>query len=125
MSKVSIIGAYNTKFGSLIDVKDMISFKKKTDQKSFYDLIIEADFEHGLDVMRLRILAESLAEERAELLALLGAPAQVGSLLADAIRVERVGVVEPGLGAEVRTKPFRFLEYRVGHRLELAAHAEA
>lgn len=42
MSKVSIIGAYNTKFGSLIDVKDMISFKKKTDQKSFYELIIEA-----------------------------------------------------------------------------------
>lgn len=42
MSKVSIIGAYNTKFGSLIDVKDMISFKKKIDQKSFYDLIIEA-----------------------------------------------------------------------------------
>jgi acetyl-CoA C-acetyltransferase len=42
MSKVSIVGAYNTKFGSLIDVKDMISFKKKTDTKSFYDLIIEA-----------------------------------------------------------------------------------
>ncbi len=31
MSKVSIIGAYNTKFGALVDVKDMISFKKKTD----------------------------------------------------------------------------------------------
>jgi acetyl-CoA C-acetyltransferase len=42
MSKVSIVGAYNTKFGSLIEVKDMISFKKKTDTKSFYDLIIEA-----------------------------------------------------------------------------------
>ncbi|HNV69427.1 MAG TPA: propanoyl-CoA acyltransferase, partial [Candidatus Ozemobacteraceae bacterium] len=42
MSKVSIIGAYNTKFGSLIEVKDMISFKKKIDVKSFYDLIIEA-----------------------------------------------------------------------------------
>lgn len=42
MSKVSIIGAYNTKFGSLIEVKDMISFKKKTDVNSFYDLIIEA-----------------------------------------------------------------------------------
>jgi acetyl-CoA C-acetyltransferase len=42
MSKVSIIGAYNTKFGSLVDVKDMISFKKKIDTKSFYDLIIEA-----------------------------------------------------------------------------------
>lgn len=42
MSKVSIVGAYNTKFGSLIEVKDMISFKKKTDVKSFYDLIIEA-----------------------------------------------------------------------------------
>lgn len=42
MSKVSIVGAYNTKFGSLIDVKDMVSFKKKIDTKSFYDLIIEA-----------------------------------------------------------------------------------
>ena len=42
MSKVSIIGAYNTKFGSLIEMKDMISFKKKIDQKSFYELIIEA-----------------------------------------------------------------------------------
>jgi len=42
MSRVSIVGAYNTKFGSLIDVKDMISFKKKIDQKSFYDLIVEA-----------------------------------------------------------------------------------
>lgn len=42
MSKVSIIGAYNTQFGSLIEVKDMISFKKKIDKKSFYDLIIEA-----------------------------------------------------------------------------------
>ena len=42
MSKVSIVGAYNTKFGSLIDVKDMISFKKKTDRQSFYDLIVEA-----------------------------------------------------------------------------------
>ncbi len=42
MSKVSIVGAYNTKFGSLVDVKDMISFKKKTDVASFYDLIIEA-----------------------------------------------------------------------------------
>ncbi len=42
MSKVSIVGAYNTKFGSLVDVKDMISFKKKTDRQSFYDLLIEA-----------------------------------------------------------------------------------
>lgn len=42
MSKVSIVGAYNTKFGSLIEVKDMISFKKKIDVNSFYDLIIEA-----------------------------------------------------------------------------------
>jgi acetyl-CoA C-acetyltransferase len=42
MSKVSIVGAYNTKFGSLVDVKDMVSFKKKTDKASFYDLIIEA-----------------------------------------------------------------------------------
>jgi acetyl-CoA C-acetyltransferase len=42
MSKVSIIGAYNTKFGSLIEIKDMISFKKKIDIKSYYDLIIEA-----------------------------------------------------------------------------------
>jgi acetyl-CoA C-acetyltransferase len=42
MSNVSIIGAYNTKFGSLIEVKDMISFKKKNDVHSFYDLIIEA-----------------------------------------------------------------------------------
>lgn len=42
MSKVSIIGAYNTKFGSHVDVKDMISFKRKTDTKSFYDMIIEA-----------------------------------------------------------------------------------
>jgi acetyl-CoA C-acetyltransferase len=42
MSKVSIIGAYNTKFGSHIEVKDMISFKKKIDTKSFYDMIIEA-----------------------------------------------------------------------------------
>ncbi len=42
MSKVSIVGAYNTQFGALVDVKDMISFKKKTDTKSFYDLIIEA-----------------------------------------------------------------------------------
>lgn len=42
MSKVSIIGAYNTKFGALIDVKDMISFKKKTDVHSLYDLIVEA-----------------------------------------------------------------------------------
>jgi acetyl-CoA C-acetyltransferase len=42
MSKVSIVGAYNTKFGAHIDVKDMISFKKKTDTKSFYDMIIEA-----------------------------------------------------------------------------------
>lgn len=42
MSKVSIIGAYNTKFGAHIEVKDMVSFKKKIDTKSFYDLIIEA-----------------------------------------------------------------------------------
>jgi acetyl-CoA C-acetyltransferase len=42
MSKVSIIGAYNTKFGQLVDVKDMVSFKKKTDKASLYDLIIEA-----------------------------------------------------------------------------------
>jgi acetyl-CoA C-acetyltransferase len=42
MSKVSILGAYNTKFGALVDVKDMISFKKKTDTKSLYDLIVEA-----------------------------------------------------------------------------------
>lgn len=42
MSKVSIVGAYNTKFGSLVEVKDMVSFKKKIDQKSYYDLIIEA-----------------------------------------------------------------------------------
>lgn len=42
MSKVSIIGAYNTKFGALIDVKDMISFKRKIDTASFYDLIVEA-----------------------------------------------------------------------------------
>ncbi|MBF0410345.1 MAG: propanoyl-CoA acyltransferase [Candidatus Riflebacteria bacterium] len=42
MSKVSIIGAYNTKFGALIEVKDMISFKKKIDTNSYYDLIIEA-----------------------------------------------------------------------------------
>ncbi len=42
MSKVSIIGAYNTKFGSLVEVKDRISFKQKVDQKTFYDLIIEA-----------------------------------------------------------------------------------
>ena len=42
MSNVSILGAYNTKFGSLVDVKDMISFKKKTDRQSFYDLIFEA-----------------------------------------------------------------------------------
>ncbi len=42
MSKVSIVGAYNSKFGSLIEVKDMVSFKKKIDKNSFYDLIIEA-----------------------------------------------------------------------------------
>ncbi len=42
MSKVSIIGAYNSKFGALIEVKDMISFKKKIDKASFYDLIVEA-----------------------------------------------------------------------------------
>jgi acetyl-CoA C-acetyltransferase len=42
MSKVSIVGAHNTKFGSLVDVKDMISFKKKTDRASYYDLIVEA-----------------------------------------------------------------------------------
>src|SRR5512145_2344409 len=42
MSKVSIIGAYNTKFGSHIEIKDMISFKKKIDTKSYYDMIIEA-----------------------------------------------------------------------------------
>ncbi len=42
MSKVSIIGAYNTKFGAHIEVKDMISFKKKIDTKSYYDMIIEA-----------------------------------------------------------------------------------
>ncbi len=42
MSRVSIVGAYNTKFGSLIDVKDMISFKKKIDRASFYDLVVEA-----------------------------------------------------------------------------------
>lgn len=42
MSNVSIIGAYNSKFGAFVDVKDMISFKKKTDTKSYYDLIIEA-----------------------------------------------------------------------------------
>ncbi len=42
MSNVSIIGAYNTKFGALIEVKDMISFKRKIDTHSFYDLIIEA-----------------------------------------------------------------------------------
>lgn len=42
MSNVSIIGAYNTKFGALIEVKDMISFKRKIDTRSFYDLIIEA-----------------------------------------------------------------------------------
>lgn len=42
MSKVSIIGAYNTKFGAHVDVKDMISFKRKTDTRSFYDMIIEA-----------------------------------------------------------------------------------
>jgi len=42
MSKVSIVGAYNSKFGSLVEVKDMVSFKKKTDKNSFYDLIIEA-----------------------------------------------------------------------------------
>jgi acetyl-CoA C-acetyltransferase len=42
MSNVSIVGAYNTKFGALVDVKDMISFKKKTDRQSFYDLIVEA-----------------------------------------------------------------------------------
>lgn len=42
MSKVSIIGAYNTRFGAHIDVKDMISFKKKIDTLSFYDLIVEA-----------------------------------------------------------------------------------
>jgi acetyl-CoA C-acetyltransferase len=42
MSKVSMIGAYNTRFGALIDVKDMISFKRKIDTHSFYDLIIEA-----------------------------------------------------------------------------------
>lgn len=42
MSKVSIVGAYNTKFGSLVEVKDMVSFKKKIDTHSFYDLIIEA-----------------------------------------------------------------------------------
>jgi acetyl-CoA C-acetyltransferase len=42
MSKVSIVGAYNTQFGALVDVKDMISFKRKTDTKSFYDLIVEA-----------------------------------------------------------------------------------
>lgn len=42
MSNVSSVGAYNTKFGALVDVKDMISFKKKTDTHSFYDLIIDA-----------------------------------------------------------------------------------
>jgi len=42
MSKVSIIGAYNTKFGSHIEIKDMISFKKKIDTKSLYDMVIEA-----------------------------------------------------------------------------------
>ncbi|HEY3445363.1 MAG TPA: hypothetical protein VGK67_03320 [Myxococcales bacterium] len=42
MSRVSIVGAYNTKFGSLIDIKDMISFKKKIDKASFYDLLVEA-----------------------------------------------------------------------------------
>jgi acetyl-CoA C-acetyltransferase len=42
MSKVSIIGAYNTKFGALVDIKDMISFKRKIDTASFYDLIVEA-----------------------------------------------------------------------------------
>jgi len=42
MSKVSIVGACNTKFGALVDVKDMISFKRKTDTHSFYDLIVEA-----------------------------------------------------------------------------------
>jgi acetyl-CoA C-acetyltransferase len=42
MSTVSILGAYNTKFGSLVDVKDMTSFKKKTDRQSFYELIYEA-----------------------------------------------------------------------------------
>jgi acetyl-CoA C-acetyltransferase len=42
MSQVSIIGAYNTKFGALVDVKDMVSFKRKTDTHSFYELIVEA-----------------------------------------------------------------------------------
>lgn len=42
MSRVSIVGAYNTKFGAFVDVKDMISFKKKSDTKSYYDLIVEA-----------------------------------------------------------------------------------
>jgi acetyl-CoA C-acetyltransferase len=42
MSKVSIIGACNTRFGAHIVVKDMISFKKKTDTKSFSEMIVEA-----------------------------------------------------------------------------------
>ncbi|HEY3357463.1 MAG TPA: propanoyl-CoA acyltransferase [Polyangia bacterium] len=42
MSKVSIIGAYNTKFGAHVQIKDMISFKKKIDTLSFYDLVVEA-----------------------------------------------------------------------------------
>ena len=41
MSKVSIVGAYNTPFGAHVDVKDMISFKRKKDTRSFYDLVVE------------------------------------------------------------------------------------
>lgn len=40
MSKVSIIGAYNTKFGALVDRNR--ETKEVTDKVSFYDLIIEA-----------------------------------------------------------------------------------
>src|SRR5262245_11666791 len=93
-------------------------------QRNLDDLVVEADLEHSLDVVGLGVLAERLAEERRKLFALLRAAAQVGALLAHAIAVERVRMVQSRLRAELDAEFLGRLLHRVGHRLELAAHGQ-
>jgi hypothetical protein len=93
-------------------------------QRGLDDLVVETCFEHRLDVVRLGVLAECLAEERGELLAFLGTAAEVGALLAHAVAVHRVRVVQSRLRAQLDTERFGLHDDAVDHRLQLATHAE-
>ena len=93
-------------------------------QRCLDDFVIKANLQDSLDIVRLRILTESLTEERRQLLPLLRAATKIRTLLLHPVGVKRIGVVKASLRAQVSSKRLSSLLDPIGHTLELAAHAK-